>query len=391
MNDAKKPRWAEATLHIVLPARDRESVAGDLLEEYREAVLPEQGRFRARLWYWRQVLVLVDGVRFGVMLGIALGAWVLIDSAINPLAEDTPIVVGSMFASVFVLLGLPGFLARQRGSPLTDAIKASALAGVTTFALFHALSVLRVDLFLDTIQRRSDWQGLLLRYRQSGFESVRAYANYVYIRAGASRPGRGHRCGRHRGTVGRFGRRRDWRSGGACPEGWRMNQQTPSRMAVAVGCRFGLLLGGVQVINHSLEVFGNLQPPLPAIRGVMMWAILFLVCGAASSFAYGRTRAVPFGIIASIFAADCGAAILVVYAIAVGVARGEPLSSQAIVSAACIHLGGSVLIGFAIGLASGLTAAALGRGSRAMAMGAAVWPRARARGRTVSHRARYRA
>src|SRR6476469_3533061 len=102
-----------------------------------------------------------------------------------------------------------------------------------------------------------------------------------------------------------------------------MNSQSPSRMAVAVGGKPGLLLGGVQVINHSLEVFANLQPPLPAIRGVAMWAVMFLVCGAASSIAYDRTRAVPFGIVASILAAVCGAAILVVYAIAVGVARGE--------------------------------------------------------------------
>ena len=151
-----------------------------------------------------------------------------------------------------------------------------------------------------------------------------------------------------------------------------MSSQTPLRMAVAVGCNLGLLLGGVQVINHSLEVFANLQPPLPAIRGVAMWAVMFLVCGAASSIAYGRARAVAFGIVASILAAVCGAAILVVYAMAVGVARGEPLPVQAIVSTGGLHLGGSVLVGFAIGLVSGSTAAALRRASRAMAIGAAV-------------------
>ena len=182
MSDAKAPLWAEALLHIVLPARDRESVAGDLLEEYREEVLPKQGRFRARLWYVRQVLMVVDGIRFGVMLGAVLGAWILIGTAIDPLAEDTSIAVGAMFGSVFVLLGLPGFLARQGGAPLTDAMKAGAVAGVKTFALFHWLSVLRVNLFLDTIRHRSDWQGLLSGYEQSGAESLRAYANYVYLR-----------------------------------------------------------------------------------------------------------------------------------------------------------------------------------------------------------------
>jgi hypothetical protein len=151
-----------------------------------------------------------------------------------------------------------------------------------------------------------------------------------------------------------------------------MNSQTPWRIAVVVGCRSGLLLGGVQVVNHSLEVFANLQPPLPAIRGVAMWAVMFLVCGTASALAYGRTRAVAFGIVASIIAAVSGAATLVVYAIVAGVARGEPLSSQAILSAGGIHLGGSVLVGFAIGLVSGSTAAALRRATGAIAMGAAI-------------------
>jgi hypothetical protein len=151
-----------------------------------------------------------------------------------------------------------------------------------------------------------------------------------------------------------------------------MNRKPQLRLAVALGGKFGLLLAGAQVINHSLEVFANLQPPWPAIRGVAMWAVMFLVCGAASSIAYGRTRAVRFGIAASILAAVCGAAILVVYAIAVGVARGDPLSFQAIVSTGGVHLGGSLIVGFTIGLVSGSTAAALDRASRAIAMGAAV-------------------
>src|SRR5215831_17650167 len=143
-----------------------------------------------------------------------------------------------------------------------------------------------------------------------------------------------------------------------------MRRETPSRMAIAVGCKFGLLLGGVQIINHSLEVFAHLQPPLPAIRGVAMWAALFLVCSAASSIAYSRIREVPFGIVASILAAVGGAAILVVYAVAVGVARSEPLSFQAVASTGGIHLGGSVLVGFAIGLVSGSATAALSRAGR---------------------------
>ncbi len=151
-----------------------------------------------------------------------------------------------------------------------------------------------------------------------------------------------------------------------------MNQQTPSRSVIAVGWRLGLLLGAVHVINHSLEVFGNLQPPLPAIRGVAMWGVMFLVCGAASSRLVGRTGSVRLGTAASVMAAVCGAAILVVYAVGVGAARGEPLAFQTIASTGGMHLGGSVLVGLVIGLLSGWVAAGLARASRVTAWWAVV-------------------
>lgn len=48
------PRWAHALLRALLEARDRDTIAGDLLEEYRDR-LPH-GRAPARAWYIRQVL-----------------------------------------------------------------------------------------------------------------------------------------------------------------------------------------------------------------------------------------------------------------------------------------------------------------------------------------------
>jgi len=49
------PALPQALLHLVLPVETRESVVGDLLEEYRDSRFPSMGRFRANLWYWRQV------------------------------------------------------------------------------------------------------------------------------------------------------------------------------------------------------------------------------------------------------------------------------------------------------------------------------------------------
>src|SRR6185436_7835566 len=49
------PELAEWILGGLLPLDMRETVSGDLLEEYRESRVPAVGEFRADLWYWRQV------------------------------------------------------------------------------------------------------------------------------------------------------------------------------------------------------------------------------------------------------------------------------------------------------------------------------------------------
>jgi hypothetical protein len=48
------PGWAESLLRLLLAPKDRESVTGDLLEEYRQSIVPERGA-GANRWYVRQV------------------------------------------------------------------------------------------------------------------------------------------------------------------------------------------------------------------------------------------------------------------------------------------------------------------------------------------------
>ncbi len=56
MTHANPPRSLETLLVALLPARDRDTISGDLLELYREDHLPRKGRNRANLWYARQVI-----------------------------------------------------------------------------------------------------------------------------------------------------------------------------------------------------------------------------------------------------------------------------------------------------------------------------------------------
>jgi hypothetical protein len=52
----RPPRWAQALLRCVSRPADRESIPGDLLEEYREVRRPALGRIRADAWYVKHVL-----------------------------------------------------------------------------------------------------------------------------------------------------------------------------------------------------------------------------------------------------------------------------------------------------------------------------------------------
>jgi len=62
-DEGRPPAWAESVLRALLEPRNRDSITGDLLEEYCEVVLPARGELRAKVWYIRQVASFVTVVR----------------------------------------------------------------------------------------------------------------------------------------------------------------------------------------------------------------------------------------------------------------------------------------------------------------------------------------
>lgn len=76
---ALPPRWAESLLRMMLKPGDRDSISGDLLEEYRESIVPTLGA-AANRWYGRQVAwyVLRPIVPWAVLVGgILVGRYLL--------------------------------------------------------------------------------------------------------------------------------------------------------------------------------------------------------------------------------------------------------------------------------------------------------------------------
>ena len=128
MNPAMPPRWAEFVLRLHLAPRYRQTVSGDLLEEYRERIHPERGQRRADLWYIGQVAGFTwrENRAWACLLG---GAFVA-RTALDWLAPTTDFHARStvstmMSAAIFVSAG---FVAAWRSASL----RAGALAGVAT-------------------------------------------------------------------------------------------------------------------------------------------------------------------------------------------------------------------------------------------------------------------
>ncbi len=65
----------EFVLRWCLTERDRETISGDLLEEYREAMLPQFGHLRANLWYMRQLISFFAVRSFGGPTSRAFLTW----------------------------------------------------------------------------------------------------------------------------------------------------------------------------------------------------------------------------------------------------------------------------------------------------------------------------
>jgi hypothetical protein len=134
MNEPKPPRWAEAFLRLLLNSRDRETVSGDLLEEYRENIYPQRGQGGADRWYLSQV----SGFAFR---GNWLWAALLSGSFITRTALDWFVPPRDFYTRSFVstwlavaILLCAGFCASWQSGLLRSGV----LAGIAT-TLFSAV------------------------------------------------------------------------------------------------------------------------------------------------------------------------------------------------------------------------------------------------------------
>jgi hypothetical protein len=136
MTTAMPPRCAEAVLELSLDRRDRESVSGDLLEEYRDTIVPERGKRAADVWYLRQAAGFV--CRSHWMWALAMSGAFLIRTALDWRVPTTDFAVRASVSSTagIAILIAAGFAAAWR----TRSFGAGAVAGAVTPLLAAVMS-----------------------------------------------------------------------------------------------------------------------------------------------------------------------------------------------------------------------------------------------------------
>jgi hypothetical protein len=119
------PALGEVILWMFLKPEDRDSVSGDLLEEYRETILAGRDRAAADRWYLRQVAGFLWRPTWAwaaIIAAIWLGRGAL-DALVPPASFHTRSAVTSWLQiAVFVIIG---FRAAWRGRPVAGSMPES--------------------------------------------------------------------------------------------------------------------------------------------------------------------------------------------------------------------------------------------------------------------------
>ena len=141
---ANPPRIAQMLLHIALRPHDAESIAGDLLEEYRAVRRPSLGRPRADAWYVLHVLSVAGRPVWPFALALVAVKWLLAAFMLLPLSGWNPSLVPAPNVSLLdalFFLGAGYHGARRTGRVATGVVNSGAL-GLIDFAIFAAYATL---------------------------------------------------------------------------------------------------------------------------------------------------------------------------------------------------------------------------------------------------------
>jgi hypothetical protein len=138
----------------------------------------------------------------GLFLGLSFGAVNVLFSWLFPLTDDTIGALLRFYGPMFFLWAFASFRAARRDGRLLSGVATGLLVAFATFCVFDVLNLVRVNLFLDDLTGRADWQSMMARFRASQFDSLRGFVTTEYIKDAPLKIGVASVIGAVMGVVG---------------------------------------------------------------------------------------------------------------------------------------------------------------------------------------------
>ena len=117
----------------------------------------------------------------GLIVGLVFGSMNLVFTWLYPLDDDSPGALLRFYGLMFFVWALVSFHAVRRSGRLLSGLTTGLLVAFATFCISDILILLRVNLFLNDLAGREDWQDMMRRFHGSGFDSLRLFINLYYI------------------------------------------------------------------------------------------------------------------------------------------------------------------------------------------------------------------
>lgn len=185
------PVWVETVLRLVVGGRRAESIAGDLLERYREVPRPagarDVGYRHAGRWYARELVGFVRPWQWGLALGIGSAIVIVVTNVVLPtLGFDAidaapggeAVLNAACFAATAFVWGLVAALA-GRETGVGASVRAGAIVALVHISLVMLTFAVMNNLFFGIVSRQPD---KIWGFIHSGDPTMRAYVNYAALR-----------------------------------------------------------------------------------------------------------------------------------------------------------------------------------------------------------------
>jgi len=138
----------------------------------------------------------------GLIVGLVFGCLNVIFTWLYPLDDDTPGSLLRFYGPMFFVWALASFRAARRSGRLLSGVTTGTAVAFATFCVFDVLVLLRVNLFLNELTGRADWQNIVRRFRASDFDSLRLFVNLDYVKGAPLKIGVASTIGAVMGAIG---------------------------------------------------------------------------------------------------------------------------------------------------------------------------------------------